>query len=232
MKIKSLYNLLNESSSKVKNYKYRLRLPRLSYAAVVANEPITIIEPVDKPGGLTLEEIAIVSGICKKMDKCNIFELGAYRGRTTVNIAYNCQECKITTFDLPLDNFDENGLEYKLFTKDRIVAEHDERGFFFRKYPSYEDRITHIYGDSATFDFSPYFDSCDIVFIDASHRYENVLIDSETSLKLLKNGKGIILWHDYSIDNIGVVRAIHEFKEKYNLPIYNIKRTKLAYVSL
>lgn len=232
MKIKSIYNLLAKNFIKLKNHKYRLRLPRLSYAAVIGKEPIAIIEPVDKPGGLTLEEIAIVSGICKKLGRCRIFELGAYRGRTTVNIAHNCVMGEITTFDLPLVSFNENSLEYKLLSKDKGVAEHGERGFFFNKYHEYENRTTHIYGDSATFDFSSYFNSYDLVFIDASHRYENVLIDSETALKLLKNGKGIVLWHDYSNDNIGVVRAIHEFKEKHSLPIYHIKRTKLAYLSL
>lgn len=217
---------------KIRNYRNRLLLPRLSYASVISNEPITLIEPVDKPGGLTLEELAIVIGVCKKIGNCRIFELGSFRGRTTVNIAYNCKECKITTFDLPLDVLDDAQLQHKLLHKDKEVAGHDERGFFFKKYQEFEGRVTHLYGDSAAFDFSPYFNSYNVVFIDASHKYENVLIDSETAFKLLKNKTGIVLWHDYSVDNMGVVKAVHEIKEKYNLPIHHIKRTKLAFLAL
>ena len=214
------------------NNRRRMKLPRISYASVIPNEQITIIEPVDKPGGLTLEELAVVIGICKGLGECRVLELGAYRGRTSVNIAHNCKECKITTFDLPLETQDDKGLEYSLLLKDKAVVEHDKRGFFFGQYPGFEERITHLYGDSARFDFKSYYDSFDLVFIDASHKYENVIIDSENALKLLRKQGGVVLWHDYSIDNMGVVRAINQIRKKYNLDIGHIKRTKLAYLKM
>ena len=210
----------------------RMNLPRISYASVIPNDQISIIEPVDKPGGLTLEELAIVIGICKKLGDSSVLELGAYRGRTSVNIAHNCKGCKITTFDLPLNTLDDKGLKHSLLSKDKAVVEHDKRGFFFRKYPGFDERITHLYGDSASFDFKPYYDSYDLVFIDASHKYENVIIDSENALKLLRKQGGVVLWHDYSMDNMGVVRAINQIRKKYKLDIGHIKRTKLAYLKM
>ncbi|MBD3183553.1 class I SAM-dependent methyltransferase, partial [Candidatus Poribacteria bacterium] len=69
-----------------------------------------------------------------------------------------------------------------------------------------------LYGDSADFDFSPYFGTMDFVLVDGSHSYEYVLSDTDNALKLLKNGKGIILWHDYGHWD-GVTKALNELYE-------------------
>ena len=37
----------------------------------------------------------------------------------------------------------------------------------------------------------------DFVFVDGSHSYDYVLHDSETALQLLRQGQGVVLWHDY-----------------------------------
>lgn len=214
---------------RLKDYRNRLRLPKLSYAAVMLNEPITVLEPVDKPGGLTLEELAILIGICKKFRKCRVFEFGSYRGRTTVNLAYNCADCEITTLDLPLDFTDGGEVKFSHLSRDAEAARHEERGLFFGKYEELGSRIVRLYGDSANFDFAPHYNCFDLVFVDASHRYENVLLDSENALKLLRNGSGVVLWHDYAVEQEGVVRALHEFQRKHKLQIYHIKRTKFAY---
>lgn len=49
----------------------------------------------------------------------------------------------------------------------------------------------------------------DIVFIDANHRYEFVKQDIELWYPKLREG-GILIGHDYSLRNFGVVKAVHE----------------------
>ena len=55
-----------------------------------------------------------------------------------------------------------------------------------------ESRITQLYGDSATYDFSRHVGTVDLVFVDGSHSYEYVVSDSRLSLSLLRGGKGVI----------------------------------------
>jgi hypothetical protein len=57
-------------------------------------------------------------------------------------------------------------------------------------------KITRLLGDSAAYDFRPFHETVDLVFIDGSHAYGYVLRDSATAMSLLRES-GIILWHDY-----------------------------------
>jgi predicted O-methyltransferase YrrM len=72
-----------------------------------------------------------------------------------------------------------------------------------------EYKIKQIYADSTVFDFSPYFNKMDIVFIDGAHHYNTVKSDSENALKMAKPD-GIIIWHDFAIygDYNDVTRAV------------------------
>lgn len=221
--------MVHKLIQKIKNHYRKLLLPRISYASVMDNCNITLLETVDKPGGVTLEELAILIGICKKNNVKKVFEFGSFRGRTTVNIVHNCPDCFITTFDLPFDGVDESSLKYSLVEVDKPVAAHKHRGFFIQKYEEYSSRITCLFGDSATYDFTLYYNTFDMVFIDASHAYENVIIDSENAFKLLRNKKSVVVWHDYVVEHMDVVRAVHDIQKRHGLKIFHIKRTKFAY---
>ena len=49
----------------------------------------------------------------------------------------------------------------------------------------------------------------DFIFVDGSHSYEYVLNDSDKARKLLRDGRGVIVWHDYG-DWDGVTKALNE----------------------
>jgi predicted O-methyltransferase YrrM len=70
-------------------------------------------------------------------------------------------------------------------------------------------KIIQLFGDTARFDFSPYFGKMDMVFIDGAHTYEYLLNDTKIARKLLKD-KGVILWHDYAGDWPGVTKALNK----------------------
>ena len=116
------------------------------------------------------------------------FEFGTSDGRTTLNLAAHSPEgARIYTLDL---------------ARERLGARF--RGSAF------ETKITQLIGETSEFDFSPYFNSMDFIFIDAGHDYPHVRNDSLTARKLLRDGKGTIVWHDYSPSWSGVVEALHE----------------------
>ena len=50
----------------------------------------------------------------------------------------------------------------------------------------------------------------DFIYIDGSHDYEDVLIDSALSIPLLKKG-GLIAWDDYGNKHLGVAKAFDKF---------------------
>ena len=51
------------------------------------------------------------------------------------------------------------------------------------KYKDYFSKINSLEGDPATYDFSKYNDFFDIIIVDGSHKYENVVIDLKMQLK-------------------------------------------------
>lgn len=62
-------------------------------------------------------------------------------------------------------------------------------------------------------------DYLDMVYIDASHEYEDIKKDLNISYLKVKSG-GFILGHDYEINRFpGVVKAVNEFCEEHDLEI-------------
>ena len=67
-----------------------------------------------------------------------------------------------------------------------------------------------------------YSEKFDFVYIDGSHRYEDVKSDIESWWPLVSD-KGIIAGHDWAMpsgDHAGVQHAVREFAEKYDLTVY------------
>jgi hypothetical protein len=94
----------------------------------------------------------------------------------------------------------------------------------------YKDNATikQIYGDSAAFDFTPYKNKMDFIFVDGSHQYDYVVNDTKVALSLLRDSKGIILWHDYDAW-FGVTLALNEFQQNNpEFRLTSIKNTSLV----
>jgi predicted O-methyltransferase YrrM len=211
------------------------RLPVLAWESVVADQPIQLTELESKPGNLPVDELALIVGIILKEKPRAIFEIGTFDGRTTMNMALNSPEdCKVFTLDLPKELASET--KFNISARHLPLIEKDVSGERFRNKTSGEfpakNKITQLLGDSGRVDFSPYYGSMDFIFIDGSHDYDYVLNDSEIALKLLRDGKGIILWHDYRV-GMDVIKAIETFRKRHaNLSIYHIKNTNLAYMKI
>lgn len=58
--------------------------------------------------------------------------------------------------------------------------------------------VRHILANFQTFDFSTLPGNYDVIFIDGSHHYEDIVSDTKNVFKHLVHDKSIVVWHDYA----------------------------------
>lgn len=144
-------------------------------------------------GTHNLLELASLAYFMRVMQPRVVFEIGTFVGQTTRLLALNTPEAaKIFTLDLPQEE----------------VAH--QVGEAFREKPEGR-KITQLYGDTQTFDYTPWYNQCDFVWVDACHDYPYVVQDTQAALKL-RRPVGWIAWHDYRHTAwwSGVTRAVRE----------------------
>jgi predicted O-methyltransferase YrrM len=181
-----------------------LKIQKISAAELF---PVTVdlsfcdLSQVD--GNTTFFEQALIQALARKSGAKIALEMGTFDGKTSTNLALNLgPDAKIITIDLPAGNMSDAALtigksDERYIQKERIGTKINSG-----------KNIQQLYGDTATFDFSPWYGLCDFVFVDACHEYDYVHKDTDTALLLAKPG-ATILWHDYGTWD-GVVRALNE----------------------
>ena len=153
------------------------------------------LSPTTRYGGVSLYELFVICVVAKQIKAKRIFEIGTYEGNTTFNLALNTDpDAVIFTLDLPNAlTAQQSDLEIvNQYSKGAVV------GGRFKGEPV-EVKIRQLRGDSLVFDFSPFFNSMDLVFIDGDHAYRYVRADTRNALRMLarKNqGRACIIWHD------------------------------------
>lgn len=192
--------------------------------------PIQLREATWKDGNISLLELSVIIKIVKQYKPKRIFEIGTYDGRTTLNLACNSSEDAVVyTLDLPKKR---SGLIPAAgFQGDESFVDKAVTGSRFLQSMDCKEKIIQLFGDSATFDFSPYENKIDLVFIDGAHTYNYILSDSEKALKMLRDGRGIILWHDYSWVWPEIAKALNRLYKTGSRfkDIRHIKGTSLVY---
>jgi predicted O-methyltransferase YrrM len=137
-----------------------------------------------------------------------IFEIGTFNGRTTINLAhFSPEDATVYTLDLPKADIDK--AKFGIEEGDRAYVDKNTIG---DRYQKNAKKITQLYGDSATFDFSPYYGKIDFVFVDGSHSAPYAQSDTEEAFKMVKEG-GVILWHDYGVWR-GVTQVLNRYYKK------------------
>lgn len=133
-------------------------------------------------GGSTPLDLALLRKLCKRNVDTTYFEIGTWRGESVANVS------PLVAKAFTLNLADEDLL--KLNLPKEYVAQH-------RLFSKDLKNATHLFGNSSSFDFAPYYKSFDVVFVDGDHHYEAVKKDTENAFKLLRNEKSVIVWHDY-----------------------------------
>jgi hypothetical protein len=198
--------------------------------AVVASSPISSVSaydvlgenisvtldnflPVD--GNVSLDELAFISALSRKIQPRIVVEIGTFDGNTTLQLALNTPpETRIFTLDLPLGaegNAENDPKDGKFIASSRRVC----RRFLGS---AVENKIIQRYGNSLTYDFSDFAVNGrpQLIFIDAGHSYECVRNDSEKALTILDRG-GIIVWQDYGAEWEGVFRYLVDLSRKFSM---------------
>ena len=158
--------------------------PMIDYLTLFPDFKETITPFSFLGGGSLVTDLALLKGMVKKQENCVYFEIGTWRGESVMNVAKHAKQCY--TLNLPDEDLIKLGCN----------EEYIEQQSFFSKTTK---NIEHLRGNSFQFDFSPYYNKCDVIFIDGSHEYESVLNDTKIAFKLLKDENSVIIWHDYAL---------------------------------
>jgi len=164
-------------------------------------------------------DIMLLKQFAKLFPEGRYIEFGTWRGESVSNIAPLVKEAYTISFsDDEMRNHhkvSESAIKVsKLFSKN--IA-----------------NVVNIEHNSHTFDFAPYYNKFDFVFIDADHTSKGVRIDTSNAFKLLKDEKSIIVWHDYGLTfelpNWEVLEGIMDgTPEIHRKNIYHISNTLCA----
>lgn len=181
------------------------------YSLTIGKDEVNIsTNKYNMTGSIRPYETQTICTLAKAVKAKRIFEIGTYRGLTSKNMSYNIQDGgKIFSLCLPQEQCHFNVGEY---------VKNDDKA---------KEIVELLSGDSQTYDFSPYYGSIDLMFVDGSHNYLHVLSDSENAIKCVKNN-GFIVWHDFNIFQLANAKAIYETCKKYNLDLHRIDGTSFA----
>jgi predicted O-methyltransferase YrrM len=159
-------------------------------------------------------ERMVLAAIVSALRPRRVFEFGTYTGATTALIARACPDDSIVhTLDLPAEEL-------------RGSAVSDAQiGARFAGQAEFKGRIQQHRINSRTLDAGPFENQFDLVYIDASHEYGDVLHDSRLGLRMLAP-KGVMIWDDYQVSALPVAEAVDVLAKE--IPIQRIYNTRLA----
>jgi hypothetical protein len=204
------------------------RLPQAGWRDIFPAKPIALAQPRKNQGDVNLAELAVLATAAASVSAGEeIVEIGTFDGRTTLNLAINAPaHLSVFTLDLPPDATPKFALAPG---EDAFVAKPESGRHFKKAAPEWTQRAARIhqmFGDSATFGWSPHYRRAGLVFVDGSHAYDYVLADSDTAFRLVAQ-KGVVIWHDYGVWE-GVTRALDAIEASRHLGLRHIRGTSLV----
>ncbi len=221
-KARSYWRHLASATSFVPGDEVRLLVPCVIVDDLVkGTEPINLVNYRHEYGDMLLEEVVALCRLVKAKRPEKVFEIGTYLGATTLQLAAN-SDARVYTLDLPPGSGGEKRAESDFDAELDVYPE--EPGADFRG-TEYEARIDQLYGDSKTFDFSPYRGSMDFVFVDGCHHRDFVESDTSNALEMVSEG-GTVVWHDYAPYAPGVVEVLEGLARQHRL--HHIEGTSLV----
>ena len=154
-----------------------------------------------------LADMLFLLNLAKGRKARRILEVGTYRARTTYAFYLNCPEAEITSYDI-------QNLKSKY--RDMLVLE-PRVSLRLESFQEAEEKLKR----EKQYDF---------IFIDGSHKVDDVVRDSLLAFKIVANG-GVIIWHDYRTSGyftplLRVPEGLKRLPAKYK--IYGVQGTTCA----
>jgi hypothetical protein len=172
-------------------------------------------------------DIVALCLLCRIVRPKMVFEIGTLRGYTAYHLALNTDsDTRVFTLDLP-----SHGTTTPALATTMVDGWHlptgEPRDMCFTG-SEVAGKVTALFGDSATFDYSPFHGQVDLFFIDGAHSYEYVRADTENALRCCRPG-AVIAWHDYGRLGVnGVSKWLHELAETRR--VYCVPGGSLAFM--
>jgi predicted O-methyltransferase YrrM len=192
-------------------------LPQAPLASILTGVPVVVKEAAGVDGNVSVIELLVLATQVRRLQATRIFEIGTFDGRTTLNFAANAPDAEVHTLDLPQDQ--QAALTIKIGDEKYIEKPTSGRRFLDT---SEAARIVQHYGDSATFDYTPFTRTMDFIFVDGAHSTEYVRNDTEKALQMVRPG-GVIAWHDYGT---GQVTEALDHLQRTHPALRNLKRVE------
>ena len=143
--------------------------PHEIFARFASDDLVTLHMPQGpRELGLTLLETFLLIAVARGVRARQIFEFGTWKGYTTCALGMNVPNVHVVTLDIA-NRFSCSG---------------------------WKGPMLALLGDSRHFDFTPWENSVDLVFIDGGHDGATVRADTAHAFQMLLSG-GAIAWHDY-----------------------------------
>jgi predicted O-methyltransferase YrrM len=170
-----------------------------------------------QPGTQTIDGLFFLSSLGQFLEVRSVFEIGTYIGLTAWTLARNLPDAIITTLEIPSAATPRLALE-----KDDLHRASGDR-LVYKSAPE-AARIEQHWGDSAEFDFSPWYGRVDLVYVDGAHSEAYVKSDTDNALKMLSQD-GALVWDDYWRLSPGVVGVLHR---RTDLDLFRVPGTRLV----
>lgn len=129
----------------------------------------------------TVLDLLLLRGLARRRPGCRYFEIGTFRGESAIAVADQASE--VVTLSLSDDYLLSLGADLSFVTAHRVFSDQNPK-------------IRHIFGDSRTFDVTPFLDWADVLFIDGDHARQAVETDTRRFLPIVRRGHGVVVWHD------------------------------------
>jgi len=172
--------------------------------------------------GITLGEALVLCSLVCALRARRVFEIGTYRGWTSYLLASAMpQGGKLFSLELPPGS----ATAHPLKPRDRYELSAQEVGETFRRRLPAGGEVVQLWGDSATFDFAPWEEAMDLVFVDGAHTHDYVRNDTLAALGMVREG-GLVVWHDLKHNCPGVAQVLSRMARSREL--YHIEGTSLV----
>ena len=216
-------NVLNTDDSFKSDFKVQFPnsnpLKQISLSSIGDLSSIQTVTPYSFLGGSSLiTDFLLLKLVCQRTKASDYLEIGTWRGESVSNVSDIVENC----FTL---NLSDEQLKQLNLSQDYVNAHR-----FFSKE---KENITHLFGDSRSFDFEELNKKFDVIFIDGDHHTDAVEFDTKRMLPFLKSDDSIMVWHDAKSDTetpryevlLGIYKGIPKEKHQH---IYLVENTLCA----
>ena len=204
-----------------KRYGMRGGLPVITMDQLGIDKSVSLGPMTFLDGGSLPTDMMLLAGLAERINECRYFEIGTWRGESVANVSSRCKDC--CTLSLTDEEMRSMGMH------EHTISSH-------RHFSKEIKHVTHLRGNSKTFDFAALDRKFDLLFIDGDHHYDTIVSDTRNIFRHLVHDHSIVIWHDYGfhpdkiryevmaaiLDGAGPDRADH---------IYHVAHTKCAFYS-